>query len=130
MFPYGGHPGLSRLPNGKEKHMADFKEEIAKIEELAKEDEQFRNEYFAAVEARDVDACANLLASKGFAAAAEGLRAQMNDGVEVDEAELQAVAGGANRYEKLDEYCGDAGHFMCGLGLGVALWSPSFNDDK
>ena len=42
-------------------------------------------------------------------------------GVEVDEAELQAVAGGANRYEKLNEYCSDAGEFMCGLGLGVAL---------
>lgn len=46
--------------------MADFKEEIAKIEEPAKEDEQFRNEYFAAVTAQDVDGCMNLLASKGF----------------------------------------------------------------
>ena len=109
--------------------MADFKEEIAKIEKLANEDEQFRSEYFAVVEAKDTDACAKLLASKGFEAAAKALRDQIDNGVEVDEAELQAVAGGANRYEKLDEYCSDAGSFMCGLGLAVALWSPSFNDD-
>ena len=110
--------------------MADFKEEIAKIEELAKEDEQFRNEYFEAVKAKDVEKCAEFLTAKGFKDAAEGLRARMNDGAEIDEAELQAVAGGANRYEKLNEYCSDAGAFMCGLGLGVALWSPSFEDDK
>ena len=110
--------------------MTGFKEEIAKVEELAKEDEQFRKEYFAAVEAKDVNACADLLASKGFEAAAKALRDQTDNGVEVDEAELQAVAGGAKRWEKLDEYCGDAGGFMCGLGLAVALWSPSFEDDK
>lgn len=110
--------------------MADFKEEIAKVEAFAKENEQFRNEYFAAVESQDIDACINLLKSKGFEAAAEGVRAQFDNGLEIDEAELQSVAGGANRYEKLNEYCSDAGEFMCGLGLAVALWSPSFSDDK
>lgn len=109
--------------------MADFKEEIAKIEALAKEDEQFRNEYIAAIEAKDIDGIAAFLTSKGFEATAAEMKAQLENGIEVDEAELEAVAGGANRYEKLDEYCDDAGAFMCGLGLAVALWSPSFNDD-
>ena len=109
--------------------MADFKEEVAKIEALAKEDEQFRNEYFAAVESKDVDKIAALLTSRGFEAAAKEMRAQVENGVEMDEAELDAVAGGVNRFEKLDEYCSDAGAFMCGLGLAVALWSPDYKDD-
>ena len=110
--------------------MADFKEQVAKIEELAKNDEQFRNDYIDVVKAQDIDGIASLLTSKGFEITAEELRGQIEDSREMDEAELNAVAGGANRYEKLDEYCGDAGNFMCGLGLAVALWSPSFEDDK
>ena len=109
--------------------MADFKEEVAKVEELAKEDEQFRNEYFAAVESQDVDRIATLLVSRGFEAAANEMRTQIENDVEIDEEELNAVAGGANRFEKLNEYCSDAGEFMCGLGFAVALWSPSYQDD-
>ena len=110
--------------------MADFKEDVAKVEKLAKENEQFRNEYFAAVESKDVNRIADLLTSNGFEAAAAELKARIENGIEVDEAELEAVAGGANRFEKLNEYCSDAGEFMCGLGLAVALWSPDFKDDK
>lgn len=104
--------------------MAGFKEEIAKIEELAKEDEQFRNEYLAAVKSQDVDKCIELFASRGFTAAAEGLRAEIENGKEVDEAELDAVAGGGTRGQHITEYCGRTNAFFCGAGLGVALWSP------
>ena len=100
------------------------------IEALAQEDEQFRSEHIAAVEARDTDKVVAFLASKGFEATAEKLRDQVENGLEIDEAELQAVAGGANRYEKLDEYSGGAGSFMFGLGLASALWCPSFKDDQ
>ena len=110
--------------------MADFKEEIAKIEEFAKENKQFRNEYLAAIESQDIDKIAALFAANGFEAAAEELRTRAGDGPEMDEAELDAIAGGANRYEKLDELCGKAGGFFCGLGAGVALWSPDYKDDK
>lgn len=109
--------------------MADYKEEIAKIEELAKEDERFRSEYLAAVESKDVDRIAALFASNGFEAAAEELRARAGDGPEMDEAELDAVAGGSTRYEKLDELCGSSRGFLCGLMGAVALWVPSYQDD-
>ena len=109
--------------------MADLKEKVAEIEALAKEDEQFRNDYIDAVKAQDIEGIAALLTSKGFEITAEELQAQIDGAREMDEAELQAVAGGANRFEKINEYCGDTGEFLCGFGLGVALYSPKFNDD-
>lgn len=66
------------------------------------------------------------LTSKGFAAVAEKQQSQFDDGVEVDEAELQAVAGGSTRSQKVEEYCGDLNSFMCGFALANALWNPSY----
>ena len=57
------------------------------------------------------------------------VRAQAQAAKELDQEELQAVAGGKTGQEKRDEYCDDAGNFMCGLGLAVALWSPDYWDD-
>ena len=111
--------------------MADFKEEIAKIEKFAKEDEQFRNEYLAAIESQDFDKIADLFAANGFEAAAEELRARAGDGPEMDEAELDAIAGGADRIEQLDRLCGNSRSFLCGLIGAVALWMPEdpYEDD-
>ena len=110
--------------------MADIKEQIAKIEALAKEDEQFRNDYIAAVKAQDVDGLTALFAEKGFEVTFEDLQAQADEGREIDEAELKAVAGGEGRASKIDDYCGTAGAVMCGMGLGVALWSPDYKSDE
>ena len=108
--------------------MADFKEEIAKIEEFAKENKQFRNEYLAAIESQDIDKIAALFAANGFEVAAEELRTRAGDGPEMDEAELDAIAGGADRYETLDKLCGNSRSFLCGLMGAVALWVP-YEDD-
>ena len=110
--------------------MADRKEQFAKIEALAKEDEQFRSEIFAAVKAQDVDSLISLINSKGFELTADDLVPQSDDGQLVDDAELAAVAGGDGRMTKIDDYCGNAGAFMCGMGLAVAFWSPDFAPDK
>ena len=109
--------------------MANIKEEVAKIEALAKEDEQFRNDYFAAVKAQDLDGLLDLFASKGFEVTLDGLKSHADEAQEVDDAELDAVAGGKGRLEKIDEYCGNPGAFMCGMGLAVACWSPDYTGD-
>ena len=106
--------------------MADLKEELAKIEQLAKEDERFHGEFIVVVETRITERVAAFLTSKGFAVAAEELRSQVNDGIDVDEAELQAVVGGSSRSEKVEAYCGDLSSFFCGFALASALWNPSY----
>ena len=60
--------------------MADRKEQIAKIEALAKEDEAFRDEYIAAIKTQDADKLAAFLASKGFEVDASDI--EFSDGCE------------------------------------------------
>ena len=106
--------------------MADIKEQIAKIETLAKEDEAFRNEYIAAIKAQDPEKLATFLTSKGFEVEASDIEFS---GQELDEDELENVAGGADRWEKIDEQCSGTGAFFCGFGAFVAFWSPAMNSD-
>ena len=106
--------------------MADIKEQIAKIEALAKEDEAFRNEYIAAIKAQDPEKLAAFLTSKGFEVEASDIEFS---GQELDEDELENVAGGADRWEKIDEQCSGTGAFFCGFGAFVAFWSPAMNGD-
>ena len=106
--------------------MADLKEQIAKIEALAKEDEAFRDEYIAAIKAQDPEKLAAFFASKGFEVEASDIEFS---GQELDEDELQNVAGGADRWEKIDEKCSSAGAVGCGFAAFVAFWSPALKDD-
>ncbi|MBQ9005053.1 MAG: hypothetical protein IJ092_01645 [Atopobiaceae bacterium] len=106
--------------------MANLKEQIAKIEALAKEDEAFRDEYIAAIKAQDADKLVAFLTSKGFEVDADDVDFS---GQELDEDELQNVAGGDNRWEKVGDYCEESGAFLCGLGLFVAFWSPDYSSD-
>ena len=108
--------------------MADVKEQLAKIEELAKEDEEFRKAFFAAVDTKDAEKLVSLINSRGFDLTADDLELSV-ESRSLDEAELESVAGGKTRYEKIDEYCGKAGAFGCGAGLLVALWSPDYTAD-
>ena len=106
--------------------MADIKEQIAKIEALAKEDEAFRNEYIAAIKTQDAEKLVAFLTSKGFEVEASDIDFS---GQELDEDELQNIAGGADRWEKIDEACSGTGAFFCGFGAFVAFWSPAMSGD-
>ena len=106
--------------------MADLKEQIAKIEALAKEDEAFRNEYIAAIKTQDAEKLVAFLASKGFEIEVGDIEFA---GRELDEDELQNVAGGADRWEKVGNDCSGAGAFFCGFGAFVAFWSKEYSGD-
>ena len=106
--------------------MSDLKEQITKIEALAKEDEAFRDEYIAAIKTQDAEKLAAFLASKGFEVEVSDIEFS---GQELDDDELQNVAGGADRWEKIDEMCSGTGAVLCGFGAFVAFWSPALKDD-
>ena len=106
--------------------MADLKEQIAKIEALAKEDEAFRDEYIAAIKTQDADKLAAFFASRGFEVDASDIEFA---GQELDENELQNIVGGADRWEKVGNDCSGAGAFFCGFGAFVAFWSKEYSGD-
>lgn len=93
-------------------------------------DEKFRNDYFAAVKAQDLDGIAALFASKEIKVTAKDLQDLADEAREIDEAELEAVAGGDGRASRIDDFCGIAGAIGCGMGLVVAMWSPDFESDE
>lgn len=106
--------------------MADLKEQVAKIEALAKEDEAFRDEYIAAIKAQDAEKLVAFFASKGFEVDAGDIEFS---GRELDDDELQNVAGGADRWERVGNDRSGVGAFFCGLGAFVAFWSGAYSGD-
>ena len=106
--------------------MADLREQIAKIEALAKEDEAFRDEYIAAIKTQDAEKLVAFFASKGFEVDVDDVNFT---GQELNEEELQNVAGGRTRLDKINDYCGGAGAFMCGFEILNALWAPDVKGD-
>lgn len=73
--------------------MSDNREKAKALEEAFNTDESFAAQFKQAVEARDVDATISLAASKGIVLAPEDFAPSI-EGREIDEAELEAVAGG------------------------------------
>lgn len=113
--------------------MPSIKEKIAKIDALAKEDEQFRNDLKALVEAKDVDGVLALVNSRGCELTAEDFPLRPDDIQELDDAELDAVAGGYDiddAEKQAEEVYGGAGgcwYFgvvVCAAAIGVAFWMP------
>lgn len=118
--------GVTYVPRGKkgERKMADQKERMTKLAEAADADKDFADAVAQAVVARDFDEVSRLAAEKGIQLESEDFEIKEIDGVEVDDAELEAVAGGGAK-EKADAryaQCQTTSCVLCGLGAAFAIW--------
>lgn len=106
--------------------MSDLNEKLAKLNEVAAADEAFGKELRAALEMRNIDEIIRVAAEKGIEFSADDFYSEDLEGKEVDESELEAVAGGGllKRADELRDKCRMLGAVTCGAGFGVALWSP------
>lgn len=105
--------------------MSDLQERMIKLVEAAKADEEFDKRLAAAFEAQDKDAIIALAAEKDIAFTADEFGAPDLEGKEMDEAELEAVAGGKDWEElakKIDNECHYSSAAVCGFFFGVAAW--------
>jgi len=104
--------------------MADQKERMAKLAEAADADKDFADAVAKAVAARDFDEVSRLAAEKGIQLESEDFEIKEIDGAEIDDAELEAVAGGGAREKANARYakCETTSCILCGLGAGFAIW--------
>lgn len=111
--------------------MADLKERLAKLDEVSKADEAFGERFAAAMTAHDKDAIIALAAEKDVVLTDEDFVMPDLDAMDLDDAELEAVAGGKD-WEKvargIDKDCHYGSAVACGAFFGVALWGVKFED--